>query len=143
MQNDCPNTFLLHLEKKVLKTCFWQNHKRNYGASFNIQKSTHRWINFFFEIHIADSFQSTFGQAGLNQQPFPDILTIFYFRALWACQACLPTPKKNFIIKLQLPWISYYMQKSNFLPKIVFEILKFKKLCNLIGLEYYQLQLKN
>ena len=53
------------------------------------------------------------------------------------------TQEKNFIIKLQLPWISYYMQKSNFLPKIVFEILKFKKLCNLIGLEYYQLQLKN
>ena len=34
-------------------------------------------------------------------------------------------------------------EKANFLPQIVFEILKFKKLCNLIGLEYYQLQLKN
>ena len=33
-----------------------------------------------------------------------------------------------------------YMQKANFLPQIVFEILKFIKLCNLIGLEYFQLQ---
>ena len=36
-----------------------------------------------------------------------------------------------------------YMQKANFLPQIVFEILKFRKICNLIGLEYFQLQLKN
>ena len=35
------------------------------------------------------------------------------------------------------------MQKANFLPQIVFEILKFRKICNLIGLEYFQLQLKN
>ena len=34
-------------------------------------------------------------------------------------------------------------EKANFLPQIVFEILKFKKLCNLIGLEYFQLQLEN
>ena len=34
-------------------------------------------------------------------------------------------------------------KKANFLPQIVFEILKFKKLCNLIGLEYFQLQLEN
>ena len=39
--------------------------------------------------------------------------------------------------------ISYYMQKANFLPQIVFEILKFKKLSNPIGLEYFQSQLKN
>ena len=37
----------------------------------------------------------------------------------------------------------YYMQKANFLPQIVFVILKFKKLSNPIGLEYFQLQLKN
>ena len=36
-----------------------------------------------------------------------------------------------------------YMQKANFLPQTVFEILKFRKICNLIGLEYFQLQLKN
>ena len=70
-------------------------------------------------------------------------LTICYFRALWTCQACLTTPKKIFIIKSQLSWTSYYMQKANFLPQIVFEILKFRKLCNLIGLGYFQLQLNN
>ena len=98
---------------------------------------------FSFKIHTADLFSSTFGQAWLNKQPFPEILAICYFRALWACQAYLTTPKKNFMIKLQLPWISYCMQKANYLPQIVFEILKFKQLCNLIGLEYFQLQLKN
>ena len=35
------------------------------------------------------------------------------------------------------------MQKENFVAQIVFEILKFKKLSNPIGLEYFQLQLKN
>ena len=82
---------------------------------------------FLFKIFIADLFQNTFGQAWLNQQPFPEILAICDFRALWAYQACLTTHKKNFIIKLQLPWISYYMQEGSFLPQIVFEILKFKK----------------
>ena len=33
--------FCLHLQKEVLKKCFWQNHKANYGASFNTQKSRH------------------------------------------------------------------------------------------------------
>ena len=46
------------------------------------------------------------------------------------------------MIELKLPWMSYYMQKANFLLQIVFEILEFKKLCNLIGLEHFQLQLK-
>ena len=73
-------------------------------------------INFFFKIHIADLFQSTFGQHWLNQQPFPDILAICYFRGLRACQSCLTTPNKNVMIKLQLLWTSYYMQKANFLP---------------------------
>ena len=44
------------------------------------------------------------------------------------------------MIKLQLPWMSYYMQKANFLPQINFEILE---LCNLIDREQYQLHLKN
>ena len=51
--------------------------------------------------------------------------------------------QEKFMIKLQLPWISYYMQKANFLPQIAFEILKLKKLSNPIGLGYFQLQLKN
>ena len=71
----------------------------------------------------------------LNQQSFPVILAICYFGALWACQACLTSPKKKFKIELQLPWISYYMQKVNLLPEIVFEILKFKKL------SYYPIRL--
>ena len=41
---------------------------------------------FFFKIHNADLFQSTFAQVWLNQQPFPEILIICYFRALWWCQ---------------------------------------------------------
>ena len=97
---------------------------------------------FFFKIHIADSFHSTFGQAWLNQQPFPEILVIWHFRVLSACQACLTTPNKNFTIKLQFPWISYYMQKENFIPQLIFEISKFKKLCNLIGWEHFQLELR-
>ena len=131
-----------------LRSMFWRNvfgritKAANYGASFNTQKSAHWWINFFFKIHIADLFWSTFGQAWLNQQLFPEILAICYFRVLWACQTYLTTPKKNFMIKLQYPWISYYMQKANSLPQIVFEILKLK-LSNLIGLEYFQLQFKN
>ena len=51
--------------------------------------------------------------------------------------------QENFMIKLQLPWLSYYMQKANFLPQIVFGILQFKKLSNPSGLDYFQLQLKN
>ena len=39
--------FCLHFEEDLLKKCFRQNHKGNYGASFNTQKSTHWWINFF------------------------------------------------------------------------------------------------
>ena len=35
------------------------------------------------------------------------------------------------------------MLKVNFLPKIVFEILRFKKLSNPIDLDDFQLQLKN
>ena len=57
--------------------------------------------------------------------------------------ACPTTHKNNFMIKSQLPWISYYMQKAKFLPKKVFEISKIKKLCNLIGLENFQIQLKH
>ena len=128
-----------------LRKRFWRDvfDRSNYGASFSNQKSTHWWINFSFKINIADLFQSTFGQAWLDQQLLPAILAICYFRALWACQACLTTPNKNFMIKLQLLWVSFYIQKANFLPQILFEISKSKKLWNLTGLECFQLQLKN
>ena len=36
-----------------------------------------------------------------------------------------------------------YMQKMNFTPQIVFEILKFKKSCNLIGREHFDLYTEN
>ena len=35
------------------------------------------------------------------------------------------------------------LHAKSFLPQLVLEILKFKKLCYPIGLEYFQLQLKN
>ena len=35
------------------------------------------------------------------------------------------------------------MQKINVIPQIVFETLKFKKSCNLIGVEHLGLQLEN
>ena len=117
--------FCLQLEKEVLKKCFRQITKTTMVHHLTLKKA---------HIDGSISFQNIF---------FPEILAICYFRALWACQTCLTIPKKNFMIKLQLPWISYYMQKANFLPQIVFEILKFKKLSNPIGLEYFQLQLKN
>ena len=44
-------------------------------------------------------------------------------------------PDHTKMVKLQ--------QKADSLPQIVFEILKFKKFYNLIGLEYFQLQLKD
>ena len=35
------------------------------------------------------------------------------------------------------------MQKMNFIPQIDFEILKFKKSCNLIGREHFDLKIEN
>ena len=35
------------------------------------------------------------------------------------------------------------MQKMKFIPQIVFEIVKFKKSCNLIGQEHFYSQLEN
>ena len=88
-------------------------------------KKVHIDGSIFFQNPYCWFILDTFGQAWLNQQLFPEILAISYFRALWTLQACLTTPKNNFMIKLQLPWISYYMQKVNFLSQITFKILKF------------------
>ena len=77
-------------------------------------KKAHWWINFFSKFILLIYFRALLA--------FPVILAICYFRVLWACHRCLTTPKANFIIVLQLLWISYYMQKANFLPQIVFEI---------------------
>ena len=44
---------------------------------------------------------------------------------------------------LRLPWIYNYMQKMNIILQTVFEILKFKKSCNLIGGKNFGLQLNN
>ena len=54
-----------------------------------------------------------------------------------------PYPRKTSWSKCRFQWISYYLQKANFLPQIVFEISKFKKSCNLTGREHFQLQAKN
>ena len=75
----------------------------------------------------------------------PGDINIFLFQSTVGMSGIPDNHKKNFMIKqiYIFPQISYYMQKANFLPQIVFEILKFRKICNLIGLEYFQLQLKN
>ena len=130
LQTDWPNTFLPIISERGFEEIFWQNRKGNYGASFNTQKSTRQWIHFFFSKSILLIYFRA-----LNQQSFRVILAICYFGALWACHACLTSPKKKFMIKLQLPWISYCMQKVNLLPEIVFQILKFKKL------SYYPIRL--
>ena len=46
------------------------------------------------------------------------------------------------MIYLKLPWIPNYMQKMNITPRIVFEILKFKKFCNLAGREHFVYNLR-
>ena len=140
LQTDWPNTFLPATWERNFQEIFLAESQRQLPC---IILKAHIDGSSFFKIHNADLFYSTFGQAWLNRQPFSEILTICYFRALWAGQSCLTTPKKKFMIKLQLPWIHYYMQKANFLPQIVLGILKRNRLCNLIGLEYFQLQLKN
>ena len=124
LQIDWPNTFLpTTWEREVLKKCFWQNHKGNYGASFNTQKSTYWWINFFQNPYcwfiLEHSWTSLTKPTTLSREmtDMPDM------------------PDHTKMVKLQ--------QKANSLPQIVFEILKFKKFYNLIGLEYFQLQLKD
>ena len=71
----------------------------------------------------------------------PGDINNFLFQSTMGMSGIPGNAKKNFMIKLQLPQISYYMPKANFLPQIVFEILKFKILFNSIGLECFQLQL--
>ena len=51
-----------------------------------------------------------------------------------------PPPRKKWS---NCSFHGYIATYKAFLPQIVFEILKFKKLSNPIGLEYFQLQLKN
>ena len=145
LQTDWPNTCLpTTWELDFADIMFLAESQRQlWWWSFNTQKSTHWWIKVLYKTHIADLLRSTFGQAWLNQQFFSEILAICYFRALYACQTCLITSKKNFSVKLKLPWISFYMQKANLLPQKVVKILKFKKSCNVIGRQHFQLQLKN
>ena len=58
-------------------------------------------------------------------QPFPEILALFYFER-WA-RLGMPDHTQKILYDL-----SNYMQKTNIL-QIVFEILKFKESCDLIG----------
>ena len=42
--------------------------------------------------------------------------------------------------KMKLSWMFNYIQKMNFISKIIFEIFKFKESCNLIGRELDHIQ---
>ena len=64
--------FRLQLENEILKKYFRQNHKGNYGASFNTQKSTRWWIKLFSKSILLIYFRALL-----------DKLIISYFRALW------------------------------------------------------------
>ena len=44
---------------------------------------------------------------------------------------------------MKFPWMSKYMHKINFIAQCFFEILKFKKVCNLIGQDNFAPLLKN
>ena len=90
------------------QTRIWKhNHKGNYDASFKHPKSTHWWTNFFFKIDV-DLFQSIIQQAWLNPTTLSRDIVDLIFQNTMACQACLTKAKKSHMIKLYLPWISYY-----------------------------------
>ena len=93
---------------------------------------------FLINTHIADFFQSIFGQTWLNPTTLSkDIGDFFILEHYGHTRQAWPHPRKKITNKFWLPWISYYMQKVKFLLHIVFEIIKFKKLCNLIAQEHF------
>ena len=96
-----------------------------------------------FKIHIADLFQSTFGQTWLN----PTILSGDIGNLLFQSTMDMPGMPDHTEQKLHDQIVAsmdiLLHAKSKLLPQIVFEILKFKKLYNLIGQEHFQLELKN
>ena len=59
-------------------------------------------------------------------QPFPEILALFYFER-WACLG-MPDHTQQILYDL-----SNYIKKISIILQIVFEILKFKESCDLIG----------
>ena len=126
LQTDWPNTFSTTTwQKRFWRNVFGRITKVTMVHYLTPPKKHILMDQIFFQNPYCWFIIEQFWTSLTNQQSFPEILVICYFRALWACQACLTTPKKNFMIKLQLRWISYYMQKENFLPQIVFEILEF------------------
>ena len=56
---------------------FSADHKDKYGASFNTQKSTHWWINFF------------------SKYFFPEILAVCYFKHYGDVRNALPHPRQT------------------------------------------------
>ena len=74
-------------------------------------------------------------QISKRTQPFPEILALCYL----SIPGMPDHTQQIFMILLKLLWTSNYMQKMNIMPQIVFEILKFKKSCNLIGGEHFGL----
>ena len=110
--------FRLQLENHVL-----QNHKIFGRITTMVHHLTPK--KYILKIHIADIFESSFRQARPNPATICRDIGDLLFQSTIGMLG-KTTPKKNFMIKLQFPWISYYKQKANFLPQIVFEILKFK-----------------
>ena len=98
--------FAYNLRKSCWRNVFGKITKATMAHRLTPKKA-HIDGSIFFQNPYCWFILEHFWQAWLNQQPFPEILSIFYFNALWACQACLTTPNKKFMIKLQLPWISY------------------------------------
>ena len=93
---------------------------------------------FFFKIHIADLHQNTFGQASLN----PTTLSRDIGNLLFQSTMSMPGIPDHTQEKLHAQTVAFIdillHPKTNFLPQIVFEILKLKKLCNLIDQEHFK-----
>ena len=101
-----------------------QNHKGNYGGSFNTQKSTH-WFQNPYYWFISEHFWASFTKPNNLFQGYWQFDILHHYghaRNDW------PHP-----IKISWSKCSYNeylitcMPNANFLPRIVFDILKFKK----------------
>ena len=101
-----------------------QNHKGNYGGSFNTQKSTH-WFQNPYYWFISEHFWASFTKPNNLFQGYWQFDILHHYghaRNDW------PHP-----IKISWSKCSYNeylitcMPNVNFLPRIVFDILKFKK----------------
>ena len=86
-------------------------------------KKTHIDGPIFFKIHISDLFQSTFGQAWLDLTTLSRDIGDLLFQSTMGMQGMPYHTQEKLRDQTVASWMSYYIQKSNFLPKTVFEIL--------------------